>query len=539
MMSPGSSRRNGASTRHDETSDRSITTSDRAMRCVGYCRQSQGRAGESEDTSLSLESQSDAIRRYCAERGWELVDVIRDHDLSGEDWQRPGMRELLAAAERGDVEAVVVYKLSRLARDVLYQELVNRELRKRGVALHSVTEAGIDKTLIRMVYGGMAQQQNEDHREWLKGAIEARARRGLHHGRAPYGYRVPPGTDRGTRRLEIVPEEAEAVRWIFRMRSEGMGMISIANRLNAAGVPSKQRGTWGHASVRQLLKNPTYAGLVRHQGQIIGEADPANTPAIIDRTTWQQVERMWQHGRTTPERAALVSWVQGLVDHACGSKMWLVATGTMNGATPRKPYLVCGKHAHPSAHRCPEPKKQIRLEPVERAALLCLAADLASLPPSLDAALAAHAAAMGQPDALDRRAELERRRDHLRASIARAEELVIGGLRDASWFRDQDGRLQADLAAVDAELDALTAIPTPAEIAPAFARVRELAAALPLLGNDARRKLLLALGRIRWDGSVRIVYAPEYRPLIPRPTVITPRYRPGADEWSVEIDAAG
>jgi hypothetical protein len=51
------------------------------------------------------------------------------------------------------------------------------------------------------------------------------------------------------------------------------------------------------------------------------------------------------------------------------------------------------------------------------------------------------------------------------------------------------------------------------------------------------QRLLLALGRVRWDGSVRIVYAPAYRPLIPQPTVITPRYRPGVDEWIVELDA--
>jgi hypothetical protein len=52
------------------------------------------------------------------------------------------------------------------------------------------------------------------------------------------------------------------------------------------------------------------------------------------------------------------------------------------------------------------------------------------------------------------------------------------------------------------------------------------------------QRLLLALGRVRWDGSVRIVYAPAYRPLIPQPTVITPRYRPGHDAWEVDIDAA-
>lgn len=507
-------------------------------RIAAYLRQSKAAPGETDQSALSFEVQESAIRRYCAERGWELVQTIRDHDLSGEDWDRPGIRELLAVAASGNVDAVAVYKLSRFARDVLYQELTHRELKKRGVSLHSVTEAGIDKTLIRMVYGGMAQQANEDQQEWLKAAIASRAKRGLHHGRAPFGYRVPSGTDRSNRRLEIVPEEAEAVRWMFKLRAEGMGMISIANRLNAAGIPSKQRGTWGHASVRQVLKNPTYAGYVRHRGEIIGDADPANTPAIVDRALWHQVDRLWHHGRTTPAHADQVTWIQGLVDHACGAKMWIVAHGTPGKGLRRKPYFTCGMHSHPTAHRCKEPRAQIRAEPIERAAALCLAADLAALPPSVDDAIAAHLAARGAPDALSRRAELERQRERVRGAIARAEELVIDHqLRDAVWFRAQLARLEPELAAIDADLAALTDVPVAAELAPAFARLRDLAASVPLMSDAGRRRLLMALGRVRWDGSVRIDYAAEFAPFFPRPTVITPRYWPGRDEWIVELDA--
>jgi hypothetical protein len=266
----------------------------------------------------------------------------------------------------------------------------------------------------------------------------------------------------------------------------------------------------------------------------VGDLDPANTPPIIDRPRWHQVQRMWTTGRAVAESAEVLSWVQGLVDHSCGAKMWLITATATDRHGQRRYYLDCGNHARAAAKRCTEPRMQVRLEPIERAAAVCLATDLAALPASLDDALAAHAAALGKPDALVRRAELERRRDHLRASITRAEELVISGLRDAAWFRDQDARLQADLAGVDAELKVLTDIPVATDLAPAFRHLRELAATVPQLSNSARRRLLMAVGRLRWDGSVQIVYAPEYRPLVPDPVRITPRWVPSRAAWELE-----
>jgi hypothetical protein len=57
---------------------------------------------------------------------------------------------------------------------------------------------------------------------------------------------------------------------------------------------------------------------------------------------------------------------------------------------------------------------------------------------------------------------------------------------------------------------------------------------VPHLSNAARRRLLMAVGRLRWDGSVQIVYAPEYRPLVPDPVRITPRWVPSRAAWELE-----
>ncbi len=505
-------------------------------RAIAYVRQSSARAGETAQDALSLEAQEAAIQRYCAERGYSIVRTIRDHDLSGEDWDRPGIKELLAAADAGGIEDVVVFKLSRFARDVLYQELTHRELKKRGVGLLSVTEAGIDKTLIRMVYGGMAQQYNEDHRDWLKQTLKSRANRGLHHGRPPYGYIVPPGTDRTNRRLEPHPDEAPVVRRVYEMRLTGLGPIAIANRLNAEGIPAKNGGVWWSSSIRQMLRVPTYAGYAVYQGAIVGDLDPSNATPIIPRHLWHQVQGMWAPGRAPKAHEDRKSWVQGLVKHGCGLRMWYVHTvGPYNGYT-QKPGLLCASGARPSAVKCTLSRKHVRLHPVETAAEMCLVHDLGAIPATVQAVIERHLTVTGAPGTIARRADLERQRDHIRASIKRAEGMVVSGLRDHTWFTEQDLELQTQLLRLTSAIAELETIPDVNQLAPLHASILSARDAIPLLTDEQKFEFLAGLGMIVVaPEGIHIDYNSTVRPLFPSPVAVNFKYTPGKNRYSYEI----
>lgn len=62
-------------------------------------------------------------------------------------------------------------------------------------------------------------------------------------------------------RLEIIPEEAEVVRRIFRMWAEGMGYGAIARQLNRAGVPGPRRVHWSRYGIWEMLRNERYRGV--------------------------------------------------------------------------------------------------------------------------------------------------------------------------------------------------------------------------------------------------------------------------------------
>jgi DNA invertase Pin-like site-specific DNA recombinase len=66
----------------------------------------------------SLDPQLDALRKYADARGWDPGEFL-DHGQSGRSDQREGLKALLEAARRRQVDAVAVVKLDRLGRVAL------------------------------------------------------------------------------------------------------------------------------------------------------------------------------------------------------------------------------------------------------------------------------------------------------------------------------------------------------------------------------------------------------------------------------------
>ena len=90
----------------------------------------------------------------------------------------------------------------------------------------------------------------------VRAAMRRKAVKGEVLGRPPYGYKVG-----SARRLELVPEEAVVVRYIFRLYlQEDMGIRLIARRLNEEGLKTRRGGNWSMVSIRDILRNRAYLG---------------------------------------------------------------------------------------------------------------------------------------------------------------------------------------------------------------------------------------------------------------------------------------
>jgi len=87
------------------------------MKAIGYVRvstQEQAREG------ISLEVQEERITNYCNYKGYELTEVIKDEGISGgRNREREGFVNILNRVEQNGCDAIVLYSLERISRDML------------------------------------------------------------------------------------------------------------------------------------------------------------------------------------------------------------------------------------------------------------------------------------------------------------------------------------------------------------------------------------------------------------------------------------
>jgi site-specific DNA recombinase len=114
------------------------------MKAVGYIRVS---TNEQARESVSLDNQRARIEAYCLYKHFELIDMIEDAGISGgKNKGRPGFMVLLDRIESNGIEAIVLYSLERLSRDMLTLLALERFLDERDIELHTV-EGQVDTSM--------------------------------------------------------------------------------------------------------------------------------------------------------------------------------------------------------------------------------------------------------------------------------------------------------------------------------------------------------------------------------------------------------
>jgi len=106
------------------------------MRVVGYVREFSDRSHGG-----SIFAQSERIRRWTSEQGYQLLAMCQDVRSPGGEPLDEGFRALLEIVGAGHADAVVVPSLEAFSSDLLMQEVILQDLRDRSVRVISTTDA--------------------------------------------------------------------------------------------------------------------------------------------------------------------------------------------------------------------------------------------------------------------------------------------------------------------------------------------------------------------------------------------------------------
>ncbi|KKS53576.1 MAG: Site-specific recombinase, partial [Candidatus Gottesmanbacteria bacterium GW2011_GWA1_42_26] len=204
------------------------------MRAVIYARVS---TEEQAKHNFSLESQVDLSRKWVVDHKFELAcEPFVDAGESAKTMNRKALARLLeyCRTHKGRVDAVLIYKIDRIARNMADHVAIRSLLSQYGVRIYSVTEpiGGDNSTskLLENVMASFAQFDNDAKSERTKDGINKRVSKGEISWVAPVGYNniMKPG---GHKTIVPDPERAPMVKKLFEEYAKGIYKESEITRM--------------------------------------------------------------------------------------------------------------------------------------------------------------------------------------------------------------------------------------------------------------------------------------------------------------------
>lgn len=229
-------------------------------RVAGYARVST----DSEEQQTSYAAQVSYYTDYIQKRpDWEFVGVYTDEGISATNTRHhDGFNRMIADALDGKIELIVTKSVSRFARNTVDSLTTVRKLKEKGVEVYfekeNIYTLDSKGELLITIMSSLAQEESRSISE----NVTWGQRKRMADGKVSLPYSRFLGYRKGEDGLpEIVPEEAEIVRLIYRSFMEGLTTNKIAQTLMEQEVPAPGgQKKWYSRTIESILTNEKYKG---------------------------------------------------------------------------------------------------------------------------------------------------------------------------------------------------------------------------------------------------------------------------------------
>jgi site-specific DNA recombinase len=332
--------------------------------CI-YLRKS--RADEELEKTLgqgeTLSKHRKALLKFSKEKNLNIVE-IKEEIVSGESlFFRPKMLELLKEIENKQYDGVLVMDMQRLGRG---------DMQDQGIILKTFKDSNTKIITPQKTYD-LNNDFDEEYSEFeafmsrkelkmINRRMQGGRIRSIEDGNyispnAPFGYDINYiGKNRTLKPNEY---EAEMIKLIFKMYTDGNGAGAIANYLNSLGCKTKFGNKFERSSIIFTLKNPVYIGKVTWKKKEIKKSTKPNKikdtrtrdisewivangkhKPLIDVETFNKTQDILKNKYHVPYQivnGAANPLAGILICGICGNKMVLRKYGD------KSPHLICTK----------------------------------------------------------------------------------------------------------------------------------------------------------------------------------------------------
>jgi DNA invertase Pin-like site-specific DNA recombinase len=457
-------------------------------------------SSEEQIEGYSLDAQDRAGRLSCEAHGWEIASVYRDEGKSARTddlAKRPAFQQMLADAEAGLIDVVVVHKLDRFARNLRVTLDTLERLERSGVGFVSISEqmdftTPIGKVILATLAAFAQYYSDNLASEVRKGKAERKAQ-GLYNGLLPFGLKKNPD---GVPVPD--PETYPGLLLAFRLAAEGKSDREVAEALNASEYRTsgnRGRNLFTKDTVCRLLQNRFYLGELPDDH---GDWMSAAHQPVLDAELFGQAQQARAANRRVPGPKSVppgkrTHSLSGLGKCAhCGGRLHVMTD--RHG----KARIYC--YASRQGQRCGQ--RSVQLDVIEAQLLALL--ETFHLPDDTIAEVVRL-----YERANDQRDDAERRRREIIGRIERTAEMYKWGDLTREAYRAERERLEAELAT-------LRVATSQAEVlVQAAAFLKDLPAAWEAATSEQRNalaRLVFESIEIEDDRVLAVVPQPDFAP---------------------------
>ena len=227
---------------------------------AGYARVST----DFEEQLTSYAAQVDYYTKYIQKReDWEFVKVYTDEGISATSMaHRDGFNQMIADALDGKIDLIITKSVSRFARNTVDSLTTVRKLKEKNVEVYfekeNIYTLDSKGELLITIMSSLAQEESRSISENVTWGHRKR----FADGKVSLPYKRFLGYRKGADGLpEIVPDEAEIVRQIYKQFLEGKSYYAIAKNLTDRGIPTPAgKEQWHIRTIGSILTNEKYKG---------------------------------------------------------------------------------------------------------------------------------------------------------------------------------------------------------------------------------------------------------------------------------------
>lgn len=277
------------------------------LRVAAYCRVSTEQEEQQNSYQVQIAYYTDLINR---KKEWSLVGIFADEGISGtQTKKRTEFNRMIRMCKNKKIDLVITKSISRFARNTVDCLEYVRQLKNLGIGVifekENINTLTMTSEFMIALYGSFAQAESESISKNVSWGKEKAYR----EGKVQFQYQNLLGYRKGTDgKPEIVPEEAETIKLIYKLFLDGYSMTNIKKVLESSGIlTAKGKKVWNESLISSILKNEKYVGdallqktytldcithkVVRNHGERPMYLVTDHHAPIIDRDTYNRVQQ--------------------------------------------------------------------------------------------------------------------------------------------------------------------------------------------------------------------------------------------------------